>query len=378
MKSTVLAGLASSLAGITSAAPHVHTRATNSTGLYVTEAPQYLRPYVLPKNMGQTARVGNQIYRFSVTGNSSDGAFLLMQTNAPNSNSLGVLPHIHESHYENFYCTKGRFQLWAQTNGSTEAVQQTRVLAQGDYGSVPHGTTHTFQVLDPDTQMTGVIQPGGFEQLFIDIADGTYPSDIGSPFIPANLSIAAASSDAFISALTAYDVYAELTFAERADAVDGFAGTGNWRNGSNELGADSTTPNFIAKNYGPKYLNSEGGVYKIIAPLAQETQSAGNFSMGTISMSPLLSNMTAETVSFDVHTAFQMEEGQLVVEIGGETASLIQGDVVFVPAGTEFTYYAAVSFTKFLYVTSGSTGIDTQLLQNSVEWEYASYPEYVA
>jgi quercetin dioxygenase-like cupin family protein len=375
MKTSVLA-TAVSLSGFAAAAPFANGSSSNSS-LIVTEAPQYLRPYVLPKYYGQTARVGNQVYRFSVTGNASDGAFLLMNTNSPDSNSIGVLPHIHKAHYENFYCTKGRFQLWAQNN-DTQDEQQTRILTQGDYGGVPHDTTHTFQTLDPDTQMTGIIQPGGFEKLFIDIADGTYPSEIGSPFIPANLSIPAASDPSFIEALQAYDVYGEVTWDYRSDAVNGIAGSGNWHNGSNTLAPDSTTPNFIAKNYGPKYLNSEGGVYKIIAPLVQETQSAGNLTIGTISMAPLLSNQTADTVTFDVHTAFQMEEGQLVVEVAGQTASLIQGDVFFVPAGTEFTYYASVPFTKFLYVTSGPTGIDTQLIQNSVEWEYASYPEYVA
>ncbi|GMF65649.1 unnamed protein product [Phytophthora lilii] len=145
---TFLLGLSARVASIASAS------------LVVDTAPDELRAYVLPKNHGEAVKIGDQVYRFSVTGPSSGGAFSLLQTNAPESTSLGVLPHIHKTHYENFYCTRGRFQLWAESYNST-SEQQTRVLTQGDYGAVPHSTYHTFQVLDPDTQMTGVIQPGG-------------------------------------------------------------------------------------------------------------------------------------------------------------------------------------------------------------------------
>lgn len=72
---------------------------------------------------------------------------------------LERLPHIHQAHYENFFCMKGRFQLWTEKDGDQEA----RLLTPGDYGAVPHNTTHTFQLLDPFTELVGVIQPGGFE-----------------------------------------------------------------------------------------------------------------------------------------------------------------------------------------------------------------------
>lgn len=40
---------------------------------------------------------------------------------------------------------------------------ESRILSSGDYGSAPRNTAHTFQILDPDTEMVGVIQPEGFE-----------------------------------------------------------------------------------------------------------------------------------------------------------------------------------------------------------------------
>jgi hypothetical protein len=100
--------------------------------LYLENSPSSPRPYVIPHYANSHAvTIDSQLYRFTVTGPSSGNAFTLMSTNAPSSGSLGVLPHIHRKHYENFFSFKGRFQLWAQ-KGDNE--QQARVLAQGDAG----------------------------------------------------------------------------------------------------------------------------------------------------------------------------------------------------------------------------------------------------
>jgi len=349
--------------------------ATNS--LVVTDAPDYVRPYVLRKGGGPNVRVGQQIYRFSVTGNSSGGAFTLLQTNAPDSTALGVLPHVHKLHHENFYCTKGRVQLWAKldVNGSEE---QSRILTQGDYGTVPHNTIHTYQILDPDTQLTGVIQPGGFEKLFFASGDGTFDTSTFTPFDPVESSTAAgagASADT-ISALESFDVHAHLEFTPRTDVVNGIGGSGNWHNGSNSLAPDGYTPNFIAKNYGPKYLNTEHGFYHVIAPLVTGAQTTNNFTMGTMSLSPKLVNETARAVTAKQHLALQLQEGELIVAINNETARLIDGDVVFIPGGTPFSYFASVPFTKFLYVSAGGDGFDAELLANSVAWNFTTYPAH--
>jgi len=131
------------------------------SSIWLDEVSTYVRPYAIQHNSAGSCVVGQQIYRFPVTGPSSDDAFTLISTNAPGSDSFGVLPHIHQVHYENFFNFRGRFQLWTDKYGS----QETRVLTQGDYGAVPHNITHTFQILDPDTEMVGVIQPGGFEYI---------------------------------------------------------------------------------------------------------------------------------------------------------------------------------------------------------------------
>jgi hypothetical protein len=80
--------------------------------LCLENAPSSPRPYVIPHYANSHAvTIGDQLYRFTVTGPPSDNAFTLMSTNAPSSSSLGMLPHVHKKHYENFFNFKGRFQL---------------------------------------------------------------------------------------------------------------------------------------------------------------------------------------------------------------------------------------------------------------------------
>lgn len=134
-------------------------QASNTSSIWVDDVPSYVRPYAIQHYSAQGYVVGQQIYRFPVTGPSSDYAFTLISTNAPGSSDLGVFPHQHRTHYENFFNLRGRFQLWTEKDGDEE----TRILIPGDYGAVPENTTHTFQILDPDTEMVGVISPGGFE-----------------------------------------------------------------------------------------------------------------------------------------------------------------------------------------------------------------------
>ncbi|KAH7193968.1 RmlC-like cupin domain-containing protein [Fusarium flagelliforme] len=368
--STLLVGLAA----LATAAPSTQSQPkSRSHPLVVDRAPDTPRPYMLPKGFGRAVSVGSQVYRLSVTGNASDGAFTLLQTNAPSSSELGVLPHIHKAHYENFYCTKGQFRLWAESNSS---AQQGRQLTPGDYGAVPHNTKHTFQVLDPDTQMTGVIHPGGFEELFIALGED-FSSKTGTPFVPAALNDSSSGTDPnVITALESFDVFAQLDFEPRQDFLNGQAGgSSQWHNDSNTLAVDSNTPNFIAKNRGPKYLNNIGGTYQLIAPLATKDQTGSNFTMGTVTLSHRLEGTRAINTKLRESVAFQLEEGKLSISIDGyEAMELIQGDVVFVPGNTSFTYYAMVPFTKFLYVSGGKDGFDQTLMEGAKTWDYATYP----
>lgn len=86
---TSLIGLAASLPSSSNA------HATRAAGdLIVTKVPDYVRPYVVRAYTLDGYLVGSQVYRFPVTGPSSNYAFTLISTAAPASTSLGVLPHV--------------------------------------------------------------------------------------------------------------------------------------------------------------------------------------------------------------------------------------------------------------------------------------------
>ncbi|KAF2787155.1 putative quercetin 2,3-dioxygenase [Melanomma pulvis-pyrius CBS 109.77] len=345
--------------------PHL---AASLSSLYVQNAPNHIRPYVIEHYASaQAISIGQQIYRFPVTGPSSGGAFSLLSTSSPSSNELGVLPHHHQTHHENFFCLKGRFQLWAE--------DEARLLTVGDYGSVPRNTTHTFQILDPDTEMVGSISPGGFEKLFFFLADANYTSSTHSPYVPAPSGNGSSGSPpaAVITALESFDVYAELNFTARRDLVDGSAPSGGWHSTPNILPEVNGTPYFVAKDYGPKFLNCEFG-YQIVQPFVTDVTGGGDFTQGSITMSRRSSNTTTPTYTLLGHTAFEVLEGALSLTIEEETVTLIMGDVAFIPGNTSFSYWSDVVFTKVMYVSAGVNGLDQKLLKKAESWGWPVFP----
>ena len=354
----------------------------NNQSIVVEVAPDFVRPYVLPNYRGRAIKLtSSQIVRYSITGNSSGGAFSLIQHNGKDSGWASARPHTHRLAHEHFYCARGRVELWGQKN-TTNATDEARVGTLGDYGNIPPGTIHTFQLVDPDTQLSHVFHPGGFEHLFDVFSLGDFEtSTISSPYlaIPADEQPFGPLTPEMEALLAGLDLYAasEEFYIPRRDFINGTAGDKslNWHNGANSLPNDPTEPYFVAKDYGPKYLNSENG-YKIIQPLATPDQATGgNFSMGTIIMSPKLSNQSSSIATLPHHFALQMEDGQLALFVEGyETVSLLQGDVAFVPSGTSFSYHATVPFTKFMYMNAGAEGLDYQLLKTSVSWDFPAYP----
>lgn len=352
------------------------TLAAARSSLWVDNAPSYVKPYVIEHYAtAQAVAIGAQIYRFPVTGPSSGGKFSLLSTASPASDALGVLPHVHEKHFENFFALKGRFQLWTEKEGS----ENGRLLTVGDYGACPRNTTHTFQILDPDTEMVGVISPGGFEDLFFFLADSNYTSATDTPFVPAasNNSAGGGSSGNIISALESYDVYGQLDYNPRRDFVNGSAPASTWHTGASQLANNSHTPYFVAKDYGPKYLHKDS-FYQIVQPFVTQLQSGDvNFTQGTITMSRLLNNTTSAqlpSITLADHTAFEVVEGAVTLSMANETVTLIGGDVAFIPGGTPFKYWSEVAFTKFMYVGAGSITLDKQLMSSAVAWDYAVFP----
>jgi quercetin dioxygenase-like cupin family protein len=336
---------------------------SSQASLWLDTTPQKPTPYALKKGSGIKLGGGNT---FPVTGNSSGHAFCILNTNAGSSGGGGVFPHVHKKTYENFYAFKGRVQLWGQnldTFLANTSIQQTRILSQGDIGAIPPNTIHTFSLLEPDTQLTGVLVPGGFEEFFFSTNSAPSPGALPG----------AGGFDN--TGLAKWDVYPQLNFVPRRDVVDGKAGPGNWYSGPNTLPPNMSAPIWVAKNHGPKFLNSKNERYHIVAPFVTGQQTNNTFSQGTITLSRSRGESSAPIISSGTATAFMMEEGQLEVKVEGyDAVSLIDGDVVFVPPNVPFSYAATAEFTKFMYVTGSGSGLDAQLMGESQPWASAFYP----
>ncbi|XMA19004.1 hypothetical protein WAI453_011795 [Rhynchosporium graminicola] len=117
----------------------VVAQTSKESSIWVTEVPTYVRPYAIQHYYAQAYIIGQRIYRFPVSGPSSDYAFALTSTNAPGSPDLGVFPQ-HKTPYENFLNFRDRFQLWTEKYG----IEETRILMSGDYGAIPENTTRYY------------------------------------------------------------------------------------------------------------------------------------------------------------------------------------------------------------------------------------------
>lgn len=87
------------------------------------------------------------------------------------------------------------------------------------------------------------------------------------------------------------------------------------------------------------------------------------------------SNDSVNPQTFVDPQAFQVLEGQLTLEMAGETNKLIMGDLVFIPGNTTFSYWSDVRYTK-MFVGAVGTGLDTKLISEAVPWDYAVFPNY--
>ncbi|KAH0592028.1 hypothetical protein MHUMG1_10239 [Metarhizium humberi] len=375
----VLALAAATIEG--ACAPGSGGAAASPQNMVVSQAPDFVRPYVLPKYRGRSIMLSQaEVLRFAITTNSSGGAFSMIQHNGQFNNNVSARYHDHHNVHEHLYCARGRVQFWAQKNTS-EGEQEARQATPGDYASLPTGTIHTFQLVDPDAQLTHVFHPAGFEHLFdVFYGEGKYDSSTSAPYLATAFDespFAGTLSPEAIASLNSLDLYLHDNFVPRRDFVNGTAGDSrlNWHDGPNELPTKYGEPYAIAKDYGPKFLNAENG-YKIVQPFADKNTEK-DFTMGTVILSPKLDNETVTTTTLPHHFALQMEDGHLILAVDGyESVALLHGDVAFIPAGTKFSYHADVPYTKFMYMNNGTEGLDHQLMQKAVPWGWPTYPHY--
>ncbi|CZS91608.1 uncharacterized protein RCO7_14226 [Rhynchosporium graminicola] len=82
----------------------------------------------------------------------------------------------------------------------------------------------------------------------------------------------------------------------------------NWYSGVNALASNSTTPFFIAKDYRLKHPNNQTGGYKVIQPFVTTIQSAGNFTLSTITIERSAVDDVSESI-YPGHADFEVLDG---------------------------------------------------------------------
>jgi len=133
---------------------------TSGKSLIVDTPPNALRPYVVQHLKGVVLNLMDTAMRFPITAGSSNGKMTLLSTHGNAAVDLNVPAHRHVARYENFFCSRGGVQLWTQQWNGT---QQVRKLTAGDMAASPSNATHTFQIVEPNTEMYGVVFAGGLE-----------------------------------------------------------------------------------------------------------------------------------------------------------------------------------------------------------------------
>ena len=98
-----------------------------------------------------------EVGRALVGAEESGGAMSVMALDGPRAERPIPL-HYHDHEYEFFYCLRGAVQLWAD--------DESRVLAPGDFGYVPPGTLHAYQLRGHYSTFVGPVVPGGWDRFF--------------------------------------------------------------------------------------------------------------------------------------------------------------------------------------------------------------------
>ena len=331
------------------------TTATSSYGLVVNSAPTTAQPYVLPNLQGDSVDFGGLIIRTLVPNTTSSGAFSLVGVNS-GPGPLNVIHHHKE--IEAFYTLKGSVQVFHNTDTGRE-------LRANDFVFLAPGNNHTYRPNDLDFQLTLGMAPGGIDQFFA-AASNPYNSD--APFNPQDDSQLNVTK--VLGLMPEYNIVPEPSNTINLDWVNGTTpdGLNTWHVANQSLPDDPSKAYFVSSNRGPKYLERKSG--QVIAHLASGIQTNDKLSVATIAIKPCCRQ---GLFKFAVDQAFQVTEGQLNLEINGETVQLIFGDLAFIPKNTAFRYWSTVGFTKMVNWAAGS-GLADLLIDVGETWDYGVWP----
>jgi quercetin dioxygenase-like cupin family protein len=262
-----------------------------------------------------------EVGRALVGAEESGGAMSVMALDGPRADRPIPL-HYHDHEHEFFYCLRGAVQLWAD--------EESRVLQPGDFGYIPPGTLHAYQLRGHHSTFVGPVVPGGWDRFF-DLC--------GEPCTTAAFPRGPKGPPPFEKFGRAE---AEFKMKYRPDV--GYAA-------ARDDAPDDTLPNdsrpyFLRAGEGPRH--ELGGLLQTL--LVGAEQSAGEVTMTTVEMAkgPGLPAHVHERT----YEALMVVEGRLRVTLDGVDHVLTRGDTASIPAGVEHAYTGDGHYTKVLTMSA--------------------------
>lgn len=118
------------------------------------------RPVVVSNGEGEVVTALGSRYRYKVVGESTNGAYSLVEETLLDDE--GPPLHVHEREEEAFYVLAGR--------GIFVVGDDRRELGPGDFVVVPRGAPHALARTGNELRMLVITSPAGLEQFFVEVA----------------------------------------------------------------------------------------------------------------------------------------------------------------------------------------------------------------
>ena len=136
------------------------------------------QPYVLRRGEGEHSMLFGDLFTVLLSGDETEGQFGIIVSDCPAGD---VIPtHSHNATHETFYVLDGKVRLLFE---DAEGRQQSQLLTPGDFGYVPAGFAHAYQIVE-DARMMGTLS-GGFERFFQHMGTPTDSTELDQPpFVP--------------------------------------------------------------------------------------------------------------------------------------------------------------------------------------------------
>jgi quercetin 2,3-dioxygenase len=287
----------------------------------VTTLPGEPVPYVIEAGSGRAHVLLGEVGRALVGAEESGGAMSVMSLDGPRADRPIPL-HYHDDEQEFFYCLRGAIQLWAD--------DESRVLAPGDFGYVPAGTLHAYQLRGHHSTFVGPIVPGGWDRFF----DLT-----GEPFGTAAFPQGPKGPPPFEKFGRAE---VEFKMKYRPDAQYAEART----DAADDTLPPGSQPYFLRAGEGPRH--ELAGQLQTL--LVGADQSGGAVTMTTVEMAKgpgLPAHLHERT-----YESLMVLEGRLRLVLDGAEHVLARGDTASIPAGTEHAYSGDGHYTKVLTMSA--------------------------